>query len=59
MPPINYINPLPTRELLRTIFMEKIVEAKGISTISDQVGKIVMPTPTAVLLAAELLSKGT
>jgi hypothetical protein len=59
MPQINHINPLPTRELLRTIFMEKIVEAKGISTISDQVGKIVMPTPTAVLLAAELLSKGT
>lgn len=59
MPQINHINPLPTRELLRTIFMEKIIEAKGISIISNQVGKIVMPTPTAVLLAAELLSKGT
>lgn len=59
MPQINVLNPDPTRDILRRIFMEKIVEAKGMSHVEDEIGSILMPTPTAVLQAANLLAVGT
>ena len=59
MPQINVLNPIPTREILRRIFMEKIVEAKGMSHVEKEIGDILMPTPTAVLQAANLLATGT
>lgn len=59
MPQVNILNAQPTREILRNIFMEKIVEAKGMGTAEKEIGQILMPTPTAVLRAAELLANGT
>ncbi|HCM89868.1 MULTISPECIES: methylaspartate mutase accessory protein GlmL [Vagococcus] len=59
MPQINVLNDQPTREILRDIFMKKIVEAKGMDTAEKEIGNILMPTPTAVLHAAELLANGT
>jgi hypothetical protein len=38
--------------------MEKIVEAKGIKKAEALVGTVAMPTPAAVLRAAELLAQG-
>lgn len=59
MPQINVLNAHPTRRLLRDIFMKKIVEAKGMETVEKEIGQILMPTPTAVLHAADLLARGT
>lgn len=59
MPQINVLNDQPTREILRDIFMKKIVEAKGMDTAEKEIGNILMPTPTAVLHAAEILAHGT
>lgn len=59
MPQVNVLNPDPTRQILRRIFMEQIVEAKGMEVIEEQLGTSLIPTPSAVLQAAELLSKGT
>lgn len=51
MPAIGNLNIDPARELIRGIFLERIVFAKGLKDV-------LMPTPSAVLTAVELLSKG-
>lgn len=59
MPRINELNVEPCRETIREIFMEKIVHAKGMDRVQERLGDIVMPTPAAVLKAAETLSVGS
>lgn len=59
MPDVNKINPDGAREEIRKIFMEQIVYAKGIEDMECMINKFLMPTPTAALRAAELLSQGT
>jgi len=51
MPAIDKINIEPTRQLIRDIFLDRIVCAKGLDN------EVLMPTPAAVLAAAELLAK--
>jgi uncharacterized protein (TIGR01319 family) len=51
MPAIGTLNTEPTRQLIRDIFLERIVMAKGLKGV-------LMPTPSAVLTAVELLVKG-
>ncbi|MDD4600370.1 hypothetical protein SDC9_09128 [bioreactor metagenome] len=58
MPKLNELNILPARETIREVFLKKIVEAKGLNRANNFVNKMVMPTPAAVLTAAELLSTG-
>ncbi len=59
MPKLNEINIEPARQTIRNIFLKKIVEAKGLNKANKFVDRLVMPTPAAVLKAAELLSIGT
>jgi len=59
MPKLNKINEKPTREAIRKIFMTKIVEAKGMKNAESFISGILMPTPAAVLKAAEVLSQGS
>ncbi|MFA7271030.1 MAG: methylaspartate mutase accessory protein GlmL [Sterolibacterium sp.] len=59
MPDLENINVEPVRELIRNIFMERIVHAKGIDKANDFVHDIIMPTPMASLNAAKLLADGT
>ena len=58
MPTLESLNIEPTRQKIRDIFLEQIINAKGLSGISELIGGILMPTPAAVLSALELLSKG-
>jgi len=51
MPSIGALNIEPARQLIRDIFLERIIHAKG---LHDEVQ---MPTPAAVLAATELLAK--
>ncbi len=59
MPRLNVLNVEPAREKIREIFMERITDAKGMHVAQDMISGILMPTPAAVLKAAELLSTGT
>ena len=54
MPVVNKINVEPVREIIRMVFMKNIVKAKGMENVQKIVGNIIMPTPTAVLKAAEV-----
>jgi len=61
MPELNRLNIEPAREAIRSIFLERIVKSKGVAEITRTLprGKMIMPTPVAVMRAAELLAKGT
>jgi uncharacterized protein (TIGR01319 family) len=59
MPRLNELNIEPARETIRNVFLKRIVEAKGLNKANKFVDQMVMPTPAAVLKAAELLGKGT
>lgn len=59
MPEVNVINVEPAREMIRRVFIERIIAAKGLKRAEEFVEGILMPTPTAVLRAAQLLSQGT
>ncbi|MFH0993484.1 MAG: methylaspartate mutase accessory protein GlmL [bacterium] len=58
MPRINQLNIQSARDAIRAIFLKKIILAKGIKKIEEEIDEVVLPTPEAVLNAAELLSKG-
>lgn len=59
MPFINKLNVEPSREEIRKVFMNKIVEAKGMKKAEEFIRGILMPTPAAVLKASEILATGT
>ncbi len=59
LPHLGQLNVEPARACIRQIFMEKIVEAKGIRSAERFVQRVLMPTPMAVLRAAQLLADGT
>ena len=59
MPKINKLNVESARETIRSIFMNNIVKAKGMSGVESKIDNILMPTPSAVLKAAQVLSEGT
>jgi len=59
MPELGKLCVEPVRSLLREIFVEKIVVAKGIEKVKEQVDSVIMPTPMAVLEASKLLAEGT
>lgn len=58
MPKFGKLNIEPTQKKIREIFLNRIVEAKGLSKASELLSDIMMPTPSAVLAAMELLAKG-
>ncbi|WP_029410719.1 glutamate mutase L, partial [Treponema pedis] len=59
MPKINKLNVESARETIRDIFMHNIIHAKGMSHVEKSIDNILMPTPAAVLKAAQVLSEGT
>jgi len=58
MPKFGVLNIEPTQKQIREIFLNKIVQAKGLSKASQLLSDIMMPTPSAVLQAMDLLSEG-
>ncbi|MBQ1271439.1 MAG: glutamate mutase L [Clostridia bacterium] len=59
MPRLDIPNVEPVQNKIREIFLEQIVKAKGLSNAEALVKGILMPTPSAMLTAMKLLSKGT
>jgi len=58
MPKFGSLEIEPTQKKIREIFLGRIIEAKGLSRASELLSDIMMPTPSAVLAAMELLAKG-
>lgn len=58
MPKLNELKVDEARDKIREIFLKNIIEAKGIKKVEKAIDKVILPTPEAVLRAAELLSKG-
>jgi uncharacterized protein (TIGR01319 family) len=59
MPALNKLNIEPVQEEIRRLFLRRIIQAKGLSREQALVSGILMPTPSAVKRALELLSGGT
>lgn len=58
MPVVNQLNINPVRNTIKQVFMKHIINAKGMEEFQKQIGQIILPTPAAVLKAAELLADG-
>ncbi len=58
MPVFNSLNIEPVQEVIRELFLRRIVQAKGLSRQQSLLDGIMMPTPAAVLEALKLLSEG-
>ncbi len=58
MPKFGTLNIEPTQKQIREIFLDRIISAKGLSKATELLSDIMMPTPSAVLSAMELLSEG-
>lgn len=59
MPELESLNIEPARATIRKVFLERIVQAKGLQQAQEYVENLVMPTPAAVLNAAQLIADGT
>ena len=58
MPKFGVLNIEPTQKQIREIFLHRIIQAKGLSKAAELLSDILMPTPSAVLMAMELLAQG-
>jgi uncharacterized protein (TIGR01319 family) len=58
MPEIGVLDLAPVNAEIRNLFMQNIIQAKGIARARAIIKDVIMPTPSAVLEAAKLISKG-
>lgn len=58
MPKFGQLQIEPTQKVIREIFLNRIIHAKGLSKASELLSDIMMPTPAAVLQAMDLLAQG-
>ncbi|MBR5817982.1 MAG: glutamate mutase L, partial [Clostridia bacterium] len=58
MPKLGVLQIEPTQKKIREIFLKRIIQAKGLSKVQSLLSDIMMPTPSAVLQAIELLANG-
>ena len=58
MPRYNELNIESAQNQIREIFLKRIVYAKGITKMKDLITGIIMPTPSAMMKAMEILAKG-
>ena len=58
MPEIGVLDVAPCNKEIRELFMKNIIQAKGIARAKSIIKDVIMPTPSAVLEAARLISGG-
>jgi uncharacterized protein (TIGR01319 family) len=58
MPEVGDVNTRGISDLVRQIFADHVIKAKGIDRVKELTGSIVMPTPAAVYTGLDLLSRG-
>ena len=59
MPKFNELNIEPAQQEIRQIFLNRIIQAKGLSKATELISGILMPTPAAMMAAMQLLAEGT
>ena len=59
MPTIGKFNVDPVREMIQSIFVDRIIISKGFKRVNEYIDGNLIPTPVAVLDAVKLLSEGT
>lgn len=59
MPTYGILEVDECRNRIREIFLEHIIKAKGLSSLSTLIEEIILPTPYSVMEALKLLAKGT
>lgn len=59
VPEIGVINSAPAERIVRDLFLTRIINMKGLERVKQEIDGILMPTPSAVLAAGELLATGT
>lgn len=59
MPDFNTLNVIPAKECIMQLFIDQIIDAKGLHQAQAMANNEIIPTPLAVLRACELLSMGT
>lgn len=58
MPKFGVLNIQPAQECIRALFLNRIIQAKGLSLASKLISGILMPTPSAMMRAMQLLAEG-
>ena len=58
LPSVGVVNSAPVEDIIRDLFLKRIVNMKGLDKVTGLLDRLVMPTPKAVLSACELLSRG-
>ena len=58
MPRLEELNIEPPQKTIREIFLENLIQAKGLKKVNELIDGVIMPTPAAVLKAAALLADG-
>lgn len=58
MPEFNVLETEPARAVIRQVFIDRIVHAKGIDRAAAEFDAVLMPTPAAVLEGARLVADG-
>ncbi len=58
LPAVGRVNSKPVEDIIRNLFLSRIVNMKGLDKVTSLLDQVVMPTPKAVLSACELLSLG-
>ena len=59
LPEIDVMNIEPARHAINRLFIENVIMGKGLSSATEFIENVIMPTPEAVLTAITLLSAGT
>jgi uncharacterized protein (TIGR01319 family) len=59
LPRLDVVDVEPAQNIIREIFLSHIIKAKGLEEAQAFIGKTILPTPKASLLAAGLLAEGT
>lgn len=58
MPKFGLLNISPAQEAIKAVFINKIIEAKGIKNAESLIDNVLMPTPLAVMNGVKLLGDG-
>ena len=59
MPEIGVLNIESVQSIIRKIFLDNIIRAKGIESTSKDIDNVLMPTPMSILNATKLIADGT
>lgn len=58
LPELGKLNIEPVQKTIREIFLNRLVQAKGLDRVEKEIDGITMPTPASVLAAAVRLAEG-